>query len=198
MMNSALKGARRARRAVLLMLSFLVAPAAPVLAHGATSGSPPLVPETAALKHRRAEEIIALFAREELPTAARGSIPRAARAGSQGSLLPSGIDAVLRASEGGAVVLVGTAGLAEMRECIEVLDAPVQTKGPDRQRIVLALRHADPLTVRDSVLRLPEAGSVTISGGKLVLEGRPEWVHRSLRQVIREELNEREPPDLLP
>jgi hypothetical protein len=52
-------------------------------------------------------EIIALFARERLPAASGERLPRSARADTAESLLPPGMDAVLRASGTDEVVLVG-------------------------------------------------------------------------------------------
>ena len=184
----------RARASALLALALLVLPGGPALAHGATAGSKPLVPGAMRLKHRQPAEIIALFARERLPDAGREGFLRAARAGIADSLLPAGVDGVLRGPEADAVVLVGDEErLPELGECIQVLDVPVERTAPDRGKMLLTLRQADARRLRVAVLRLPGAGSATVIGGKLALEGSPEWLHRALRQVIRAELGVPEP-----
>jgi hypothetical protein len=81
------------------------------------------------------------------------------------------VDAVLRAANPHQIVLVGTEGLPAMRHCIQVLDVPIETSGPDREKIVLTLRRADARRLRTRVLRLPEAGSALPQGRQLVLEG---------------------------
>jgi hypothetical protein len=163
-----------------------------VLAHTDSPGSPPLVPEPLRLKYRKPAEIIALFARERLPNSSGDGIPRAARSDEEESLVPPGVDAVLRTEDPDQVVLVGTEGIPDIRHCIQVLDAPLQRTGPHREKIVLTLRRADARRLRTRVLRLPEAGSAVIRGRQLVLDGRRVWLHRALRQVIRAELREPE------
>ena len=106
---------------------------------------------------------------------------------------------MLQGPDGDQVVVVGTeAHPAELRACIQVLDVPVETTGPDRGRVALTLRRADPRRVRRAVLRLPHAGSVALTGRQLVLEGKSAWLHRALRQVIRAELKEPETLGLPP
>jgi hypothetical protein len=102
------------------------------------------------------------------------------------------VDAVLRTEDPDQVVLVGTEGVAAIRDCIQVVDAPLDRTGPDREKIVLMLRRADARRLRTSVLRLPEAGSAVLKGRQLVLEGKRTWLHRALRQVIRAELKQPE------
>jgi hypothetical protein len=164
--------------------------AAPVRAHPDSAASPPLVPSALTLKHRTPAEIVALFARERLPEASGAPIPRAARVDEEESLVPYGVDAVLRNAILDQVILVGTERVSEVRECIRVLDVPMERTGPDRQKIALTLRHADARRLRASVLRLPGAGSAQLRGRQLVLEGARAWLHRALRQVIRAELRQ--------
>jgi hypothetical protein len=103
------------------------------------------------------------------------------------------MDAVLQTGDAQQVILVGTRGhLHEMQELVRLLDVPTEKTAPDHERVVLTLRHADPRRVARSVLRLPNAGSATAAGRRLVLEGTPAWLHRAQRQVIRAELNEPE------
>jgi hypothetical protein len=167
--------------------------AAPALGHPDSPSSPPLVSLSIRLKHQPATGIVALFAREERPDSPGERLPRAARSDSPESLLPGGIDAVLRGPTANQVIVVGTeAHPAELRECIRVVDVPVQRMGPDHGRVVLTLRRADAARVRQRVLHLPGAGSAAASDRQLVLEGTPEWLHRALRQVVRAELNEPE------
>jgi hypothetical protein len=189
------RGARPWR--LLCFLVALIPPlqylsAGPVSAHADSPGSPPLAPTPLRLKYRTPAEIVALFARERLPAAPRDLIPRAARIDEAESLLPPGVDAILRTPQPDQVVVVGTERVPDLLHCIQVLDAPIERTGPDREKIVLTLRHADARGLRASVLRLPEAASATLMGRQLVLEGKPAWIHRALRQVIRAEL--REPP----
>lgn len=179
----------RAVTAGLLGLALLAPAPHPALGHGATAGSKPIVPGAMQLKHRRPAEIITLFARERLPVASADRLPRTARSGIDGALLPAGVDGLLRGAEADAVVLVGDEErFQELGECIQVLDAPVESTAADRARVVLALRRGDARRVRAAALRLPGAGSATVSSGKLALEGTQEWLHRALREVIRAEL----------
>lgn len=186
--------ARRVLRAgvaaVAAALPLLIGSASPAAAHGASAGDLPVVPEPVALKHLRSADVVALFGRETLPESPR-SVPRAARGDSAASLLPRGIEAVMRAGDASTVVLVGAENrFLEMRECLEVLDVSAEQVAPDRRRVVLTLRHADPLSVRSAVRRLAGGGSALVSARKLTLEGSAEWLHRALRQVIRGELGE--------
>src|SRR5439155_4998769 len=131
------------------------------------------------LKHQTPTEIVALFARERLPGPAGEHRPRAARSDSAESLLPGGVDAVFQGADGSQVVVVGTeVHPAELRDCIRLLDVPVETTGPDRANVVLTLRHGDPGRVRREALRLPGAGSAAVSGRQVTLEGTPAWLHR--------------------
>src|SRR5207245_7172543 len=133
-------------------------------------GSPPLAPTPLRLKYRKPAEIVALFAREQLtdapgehPPAAR--VPaRAARIDEEESLVPPGVDAVLRTQDPDQVVLVGTEGVPDIRSCIQVLDAPLERTGTDREKIVLTLRRADAHRLRTLVLLLPGAGAVVLLG----------------------------------
>jgi hypothetical protein len=186
------------RMSAFLALPLVLLGAAPALAHADSPGSLPLTPTPIRLKHQRPGEIVALFARERLPDAAGERLPRAARADTAESLLPPGIDAVLRASGTDEVVLVGMAdSRADLEDCIQVIDVPVERKGPDRERMVLTLKRGNAQRVLQPVLRLPGAGSAAVTGQKVVLEGKPGWLHRALRQVIRAELNVPETPDTL-
>jgi hypothetical protein len=173
-----------------LTVPLLALSARPVFGHADSPGSPPLVPSPLRLRYQKPAEIVALFARERLPGSPSDPIPRAARTDEAESLVPPGVDAVLRTVHADQVVLVGTEGVPQIRDCIQVLDAPLETSGPDREKIVLTLRHADGHRLSASVLRLPEAGSAVLKGHQLMLEGKRTWLHRTLRQVIRAELKE--------
>jgi hypothetical protein len=154
-----------------------------------SAGDKPLVSGTLSLKHLRAGEVISLFSREQLPAGAAKQ-PRAARAGTDESLLPVGVDALLPAAETGTIALVGNEDLfPRLNDCLHVLDVPAEATTSGRQRIVLTLHQADARTVRTSVLRLPGRGAAIVNGHQLILEGTPEWLHRALRQVIRGELS---------
>jgi len=190
-------GARRRGRARLLAclltaftLPLLALSASRVFAHADSPGSPPLLPTPLRLKYLKSAEIVALFARERLPDTPSDNIPRAARIDEPESLVPDGVDAVLRTAEPDQVVLVGTEGVEKLRDCIQMLDAPLERTGPDREKIVLTLRHADARRLRTLLLRLPEAGSAPLRGRQVVLDGKRAWLHRALRQVIRAELKE--------
>jgi hypothetical protein len=161
-----------------------------VYAHADSPGSPPLVPSPLRLKYRKSAEIVALFARERLLDSPGDQIPRAARIDEAESLVPGGVDALLRTADPGQVVLVGTENVSKLRDCIQVLDAPLERIGPDREKIVLMLRQADARRLRTLILRLPQSGSVVLRGRQVVLEGKRAWLHRALRQVIRAELRE--------
>jgi hypothetical protein len=173
-----------------LMLPLQILSVGKVSAHTDSPGSPPLAPTTLRLQHRKPAEIIALFARERLPGTGGAPIPRAARIDTEESLVPGGVDAVLRAEDPHQIILVGTEGVPAIRRCIQVLDAPTERTGPDREKIVLTLRRPDARRLRTQVLRLPEAGTAVPRGRQLVLEGSRAWLHRALRQVIRAELQQ--------
>jgi hypothetical protein len=171
-----------------LVALLLLLPAA-AHAHGATAGSMPLASGAVTLKHRRPAEIVALFARERLPEADQAAVPRAARAGVGDSLLPEGVDAIMRSAAANEVVMVGAEDrFPALAACLHVIDVPVETVGADRVRVVLALYQAAPQAVRRAVIRLPDAGSALAAGSQLTLEGSAAWVHQALRQVIRAEL----------
>jgi hypothetical protein len=189
--SSAVGSGRAGRLACLLAaftLPLLAVSADRVWAHADSPGSPPLAPSPLRLKYRKPAEIVALFARERLPDLPGDHIPRAARIDEAESLVPSGVDAVLRTED--QVVLVGTEGVSKIRDCIQVLDAPIETTGTDHEKVVLTLRQADARRLRTLVLRLPEAGSAVPRGRQLALAGKRAWLHRALRQVIRAELQE--------
>ncbi len=173
-----------------LALALLALSASRVFAHADSPGSPPLARTPLRLKYRKPAEIVALFAREGLPDDPGDHIPRAARSAEEESLVPAGVDAVLRTEDPDQVVLVGTEHVPEISDCIQVLDVPLERTSPDREKIVLTLRHADARRLRTLILRLPEAGSAVLRGRQLVLEGKRAWLHRALRQVIRAELRE--------
>jgi hypothetical protein len=120
----------------IFLVSLPVLAAVSVLAHTDSPGSPPLAPTPLRLKYRKPAEIIALFARELLPGPGN-PIPRAARSDGEESLVPPGVDAVLRAQEPNKVVLVGTEGVPDLHQCIQVLDVPTERIGPDREKVVL-------------------------------------------------------------
>jgi hypothetical protein len=163
------------------------------LAHTDSPGSPPVVPLAVQLQHRQSVDIVALFAREQRPDSTNPHVPRAARLDTAESLVPPGLDAILRNPDPGQVILVGAeARFAEVQECIQVLDVPVETTGPDRQRVTVTLRRGDAARVRDLVLRYPDAGSAIMTGKRLMLDGTAAWLHRALRQIIRAEL--KQPP----
>ena len=170
------------------LLGLLMAGTGPAWAHADSPASPPLVPTPLQLKYQKPAEIIALFAREQLSPGGRS--PRTARTDVEESLLPGGTDALLPGTQQDAVVLVGTEGVADVRDCIEVIDVPVESAGLGRERVVVKLQHADAVQVRAAVLGLPEAGKVVIQGRQIALTGTNAWLHRALRQVIRAELHE--------
>lgn len=170
------------------LLPLLALDGAPALAHADSPSARPLLPHPVRLKYQTPAEIVALFALERLPGSSGEGIPRAACSDEPESLVPGGVSSMLRTPDSGQVVLVGTEGFSDVRDCIAVLDAPIQNAGQGRQRIVLTPRHADPNRVRRVVLGYPGAGTATVNGRQLVLEGTRDWLHRALRQVIRGEL----------
>src|SRR3712207_4597827 len=101
-----------ARRLVCLLsaLPLLLMPAsAPwAFAHTDSPGSPPLAPHPLRLQHRRPAEIIALYAGEQPPDHTGSRIPRAARVDTEQSLVPPGVDALLRGEDPDQVIVVGT------------------------------------------------------------------------------------------
>src|SRR5438128_8818227 len=105
-------GSGRAGRLPCLLAAFTLPlqalSAGRAFAHADSPGSPPLAPNPLRLKYRKPAEIVALFARERLPDAPGDHIPRAARIDEEESLVPAGVDAVLRTEDPDQVVLVGT------------------------------------------------------------------------------------------
>jgi hypothetical protein len=180
----------RGRRVVLalpfLVLTLVAVSAASVAAHTDSPGSLPLKPYSLRLQYRRPADIVALFSREQLPDLEE-RIPRAARIDSPEAILPGGTEAIYRSGATDDLVIVATEGSANVEACIRELDVPVQQVGPDQVKVVLTLRHASPAGVRAAVLRLPGAGSATASGKQIALTGKPTWLHRALRSVIRAE-----------
>lgn len=173
-------------RSRLLLLACVLCMAGPVLAHTDSPGSLPLLPHTLRLKHRTAAELVALFGRERLPAGAQ--VPRAARPDTAESLVPAGVDGILRVGEPHELRVVAREGVDQLLELIAELDTPVETVAPGRQRLSLTLRRADGTRLRPELARLPGAGSAVLRQRRLVLEGSPEWLHQALRQVIRAEL----------
>jgi len=181
---------RLALRPIALICLVLTGMPLAALAHGMSAGDKPLVSGTVSLKHLRAGELISLFAREQLPAGA-AKLPRAARAGTEESLLPTGVDALLPTRQADTVTLVGNEDVFfRLNECLRVLDVPIEDIGRGRQRVVLTLQHAEARTVRAAVLKYPGRGAATVNGRQLILEGTAEWLHLALRQVIRGELQE--------
>lgn len=166
------------------------------LAHGASAGDLAVTPEAVHLQHRRAADLVTLFSREEAPDPA-AHVPRAARVDSPASLLPAGMEGLLRNAAPDTIILVGREDrFPEMRACIRMLDVPVQQLGPNRARLVLTLHRGSTREVRGRVLRLPGAGAATVEGPRLTLDGPPQWLHRALREVIRAELQTPRPESL--
>lgn len=185
------RGWRVNGRLVLLLATLISSPA---LAHGTTAGDLPVTPETVKVAHRPAAEIVALFASERLPSAATLRTLRGARAGNPEALLPPGIDGVLRNRQpADELVIAGFKDLGQVEDCIRVLDAPVE-KTATGLRVKLVLHRASAADLRNEARRLPGSGSASAEGRTLTLEGRPEWLHRALRQVIRAELDLRPAP----
>src|SRR6266508_1201587 len=110
-----------------------------VFAHADSPGSPPLAPTPLRLKYRKPAEIVALFGRERLPASQSAHVPRAARSDEEGSLVTPGVDAVPRTEDPDEVILVGTEGVPDILNCIQVVDVPIERIGPDREKIVLTL-----------------------------------------------------------
>ena len=77
----------------------------------------------------------------------------------------------------------------------DAVDAAAAAARGLTDRIVLTLRRGNTAAVRAAVLKLAEAGSASANGQQLVLTGKPGWLHRALRCVIRAHFGER---DLLP
>jgi hypothetical protein len=176
------------RAVVLLGLALCTFAGSPAGAHGASAGDKPVVTGVVTLQHLRASEVISLFARESLPRAA-AKPPRAAHAGTEESLLPSGIEGLLQTGEARTVALVGRDDqMPRLHDCLRVLDVPVETTTAGRQRVVLQLQQANVRALRAAILRLPGRGTAVANAHQLVLEGSLEWLHQALRQVIRAEL----------
>src|SRR5690242_11317236 len=70
---------RPGQLAAALTLPLLALSAPRVLAHADSPASPPLRPNALRIQHWKPAEIVALFARERLPDASQGHVPRAAR-----------------------------------------------------------------------------------------------------------------------
>jgi hypothetical protein len=108
----------------------------PAHAHADSPASPPLVPTELKLQHADATRIVALFSLPQLPRDI-GGVPRAARVDEVGSLVPYGADAVLQTRDPQELTLVGTEAVSTLRDCIGVLDVPLQTLSPQRERLVI-------------------------------------------------------------
>lgn len=169
-----------------LSTAFLLALAivSPVMAHAPDSRSAPLEGLTLRLEHRSPQELIALFSRATLPDGAH--TPRSARAETAESLLPTGIDAILR-GENGAVNLVGARDRCrEFEELLRRLDREWMPL-PDGQ-FETRVRTAGPVRdVARTIRTLAGGGQVALEGSELRLTGTREWLFRALRVVIEAE-----------
>lgn len=155
-------------------------------AHGTTAGDLPVSQGLLKLRHRSSADLIALFSRENVQPGTR--IPRNARAGGEGVLLPSGVDGLLRESPTELGLLGFDDRFSRLAECIEVLDTPVLGSG-DHLRVALLLRHSGARELRARIGRI-QGGKVTQADGtRLELEGSEQWLHQALREVIKAELH---------
>ncbi|MFN3648225.1 MAG: hypothetical protein ACK47B_01490 [Armatimonadota bacterium] len=184
--------ARHSCRALLLLLALSLGVGLPARAHTGSQGAPPSAPHTLRLKHRTAAELIALFGREQYP--GNSHVPRSARPDARDSLVPYGIDGILRIGGAHELRVVGREGTEELLELIRELDVPVETVSPGRQRVTVTLRRASGTRLKSVLARQAGGGSVVLQGRGLKLEGSAEWLHRALRQVIRAELGLSGPP----
>ncbi len=173
------------RRVALTLASCLLG-VVPAWAHTDSPGALPVTPLTLQLQHRTGAEIVALFSRRNLPRP--GDTPRAARTDTQDSLIPSGTEALYRTQAAREVTAATREGIDLLARCVAVLDAPLTTLGPERQRLTLSLRNGNPLSLKRSALAQPGAGTISTHGTALTLEGSPAWLHTVQRLVIQAEL----------
>jgi hypothetical protein len=169
---------------LLLILFALTFFAAPARSHAPDSGSVPLNGTPFRLQHRTATDIIALFSRATLPDAAH--TPRAARNETTDSLLPEGVDAILR-GDGAEIVLVGAQPKCqEFAELLRRFDREVTpVDGGKFETRVATGASARELAQR--VRTLPGGGTVKVDGSELRLTGSREWLFRALRTALRAE-----------
>ena len=175
----------RARLLVALFATAILA--APARSHAPDSGSVPLEGTRVRLQHRTATDIIALFSRATLPDSAH--TPRSARAETPESLLPPGVDGILR-GDNGEVVLVGApAKCRELSDLLQRLDEPTSST---QSEVETRFRSSSPSRdVAKAIRALSGGGSVKIEGSVLRLMGSREWLFRALRTGIRVETRPR-------
>lgn len=179
-----------ARRRVLMAAAcaVLALQGGTAFAHGAGSGDLPPVRETVVLKHANPSRLMQLFSRPR-PADPVGRPQRAAQNGTNDSLLPAGIQAVLSYQQKPELLVVGSAeALATTRRLIRVLDAPAVPAAGGRERMVLDLDRANPARIEFALRAAPGKGAFNSAGSRITLEGDPAWMHHALREVIRAEL----------
>ena len=80
--------------------------------------------------------------------------------------------------------------LKALREAVVVVDVKVEREKPgeDRARTALTPRRAKMEEVQRKILALPDAGTVIEQGGRLILEGKADWVRAALREAFLAEI----------
>ena len=80
--------------------------------------------------------------------------------------------------------------LKAFREAVVVVDVKVEAvkPGEDRVRTAVTPRHARSAELQQKMRALPDAGSVTEQGGRLVLEGKAAWIRAALHAAFEAEL----------
>ncbi len=171
------------RARLLASLSVAFALTVPAWSHAPDSGSAPLEGTRVRLEHRTPQDIIALFSRATLPVG--GHLPRSARAETAESVLPPGVDGILR-GEDGEVILVGAhERCRELSELLRRLDEAVSTTAD-----VVETRFQPAVSARElarQIRALPGGGTVKVEGSELRLSGSREWLFRALRTAIQSE-----------
>lgn len=172
-------------RARLLIFSLALAfVALPAWAHAPDSRSVPLEGTRVRLQHRSTQEVIAFFSRPALPDGVPP--PRSARAGTPDSLLPAGVEAILRGDDGEVVLVGAGASCTALAELLRRLDQIVTAvaSGDVETRIRTGASARD---VARQIRSLPGGGTVKVEGSELRLTGSREWLFRALRVAIQAE-----------
>lgn len=88
--------------------------------------------------------------------------------------------------------------LKTLRDALAVVDVKVENLDKDRARARLTPKLAKPSDVRQKMLGLPGAGTVTLQYKELSVDGKPEWVRAAIREAFLAELPAKTPAQAQP
>jgi beta-lactamase regulating signal transducer with metallopeptidase domain len=142
---------------------------------------------------------------EALPVAATDGLPREEafekillqrvdasdlyRLMAQEKAIPMGVTGILAYPRDQSLLVRGTpAAIATLGRAVRVADVRVETVPGGRTRVLLTLQRAKADTLRAEALRLSDAGTATLRGSALELEGSRAWLERAIGVAMRAEM----------